>query len=85
MIFLFFGGVLVGSLLPLARLYDEKNVNEKLKKVINNIEDENTEIARINQRLKYENEILNQIKNIVNNNGTIVDKFDKIKELVEKL
>lgn len=85
MIFLFFGGVLVGSLLPLARLLDEKNVNEKLKKVINNIEDENTEIARINQRLKYENEILNQIKNIVNNNGTIVDKFDKIKELVEKL
>lgn len=85
MIFLFFGGVLVGSLLPLARLYEEKNVNEKLKKVINNIEDENTEIARINQRLKYENEILNQIKNIVNNNGTIVDKFDKIKELVEKL
>lgn len=85
MIFLFFGGVLVGSLLPLARLYEEKNVNEKLKSVINNIEDENTEIARINQRLKYENEILQQIKNIMNNNGTIVDKFDKIKELVEKL
>lgn len=85
MIFTFFGGVLVGSLLPLARLLDEKNVNEKLKMVINNIEDENTEIARINQRLKYENEILQQIKNIVNNNGTIVDKFDKIKELVEKL
>lgn len=85
MIFIFLLGVLIGILLMFARLLDEKNVNEKLKKVINNIEDENTEIARINQRLKYENEILNQIKNIVNNNGTIVDKFDKIKELVEKL
>lgn len=85
MIFIFLLGVLIGILLMFARLLDEKNVNEKLKKVINNIEDENTEIARINQRLKYENEILNQIKNIVNNNGTIVEKFDKIKELVEKL
>lgn len=85
MIFIFLLGVLIGILLMVARINDEKNINEKLKKVINNIEDENTEIARINQRLKYENEILNQIKNIVNNNGTIVDKFDKIKELVEKL
>lgn len=85
MIFIFLLGVLIGILLMFARLLDEKNVNEKLKSVINNIEDENTEIARINQRLKYENEILQQIKNIMNNNGTIVDKFDKIKELVEKL
>lgn len=85
MIFTFLLGVLIGILLMVARINDEKNINEKLKKVINNIEDENTEIARINQRLKYENEILQQIKNIVNNNGTIVDKFDKIKELVEKL
>lgn len=85
MIFIFLLGVLIGILLMVARINDEKNINEKLKKVINNIENENTEVARINQRLKYENEILNQIKNIVNNNGTIVEKFDKIKELVEKL
>lgn len=85
MIFIFLLGVLIGNLFIFARFCDEKKVNEKLKKVINNIEDENTEIARLNQRFKYENEILNQIKNIMHNNGTIVDKFDKIKELVEKL
>lgn len=85
MIFTFLLGVLIGILLMFARFCDERKVNEKLKRVINNIEDENTEIARINQRFKYENEILQQIKNIMNNNGTIVDKFDKIKELVEKL
>ena len=85
MIFIFLLGVLIGILLMFARFCDERKFNEKLKKVINNIENENTEVARINQRLKYENEILQQIKNIVNNNGTIVDKFDKIKELVEKL
>ena len=85
MIFTFLLGVLIGILLMTVRFCDERKVNEKLKRVINNIEDENTEIARINQRLKYENEILQQIKNIMNNNGTIVDKFDKIKELVEKL
>lgn len=85
MIFTFLLGVLIGILLMTVRFCDERKVNEKLKRVINNIESENTEIARINQRLKYENEILQQIKNIMNNNGTIVDKFDKIKELVEKL
>ena len=85
MIFTFLGGVLVGSLLPLARLFDEKNTNEKLKMVINNIESENDELIRIIKKLKNQNQISTKIIEIMNNSGTIVDKYDKIKELIDCL
>lgn len=85
MIFTFFGGVLIGSLLPITRLYDEKTINEKLKMVINNIESENDELIRTIKKLKNQNQISTEVSEIMHNSGTIVDKYDKIKELIDCL
>lgn len=85
MIFTFFGGFIIGTLINLKDVIDEKNTNEKLKKVINNIESENDELIRIIKKLKNQNQISTKIIEIMNNSGTIVDKYDKIKELIDQL
>ena len=71
------------------KIRNQKAMIENRDILIKDLEDQ-TEVKNAQLRdLRYENSELsdfkNKIKNIINRKGTIVDKYDKIKELVDNL